>query len=384
MSTIRNVLALGACLLACRLCAWADPFSSWQETFYAQCLQVDRPANLHPTGLALDSNGDLAAGYKEDGLYAHLIEARMEGPLGWDGWAARLGVQTDLNSTTLSDAYAQWSLGPRRPILKIGQEYMPFGLEQQVSTGKLLGIQRSMAYAYGNYGLVTDWGLDMLNQRGWGLRGDWGLPLGSAWGLTLQAAAMDAAGEYINPALAGIGHAELALSTRLLSMAVGFSGYASRSNLEFPSMSYAPLGAAAGIPQADWVAGAGLGTKSTVLTWGPDASVDLGCLHGNGELAMQSLGQSTRGGGQLQAWLELPSWEARRPYAYARLEQCWSGFGDLVRRPDSLYKGYTLGFFSPLPWGLSLKLEHVQITDDDFPGPFPGSDTYQAQLQINL
>jgi hypothetical protein len=385
MSPIRQkfALALALAALASRLAAWQDPFSGWNASAYAQVLELNRPAGGQPGGQALDDQGDAAGGYKQDGPYLRKIEPKLWGPLGWDGWDLTLGVQTDLVNTTISDLYAQWKTGLGSLLLKMGQERMPFGIEQQISASRLVTIERSLIYGFENYGHVANWGLSMLAERGWGLRADLVQPLAGPLGLNLQAGAFDAAGSYFNPAVAGVARGALALGFGPLALEGGFSFFASRANLGVPSDHYAPLGAVNEDPSL-WESAAGSGGKATVLSWGPDLSANWGCLHGRAEMAQQSLGPLTRGGGETTLWCELPSWESRRPSLYAKFEQAWTAFGDGIHRPGSLYRGRTFGISCPLPYKASLKLESLQIYGDDFQAGFSDGQVYQAQMQFEL
>lgn len=388
MRASRLALAVSLALAASTLRAWQDPFNDWTAAGYAQLLEINRPADGRPPTGPLDSFGDAANGYTRDGLYARMLNIELSGPLGWNGTSAFLGTQVYQATASLTDFYAQWdgSLG----TFKLGQVYLPFGEEQQTSFKDLPGIQRGLIYGFENYGHTEPWGLELMGQRGWGLRWDGGRSAGPVE-LVAQAGAQDFSGGYLyQNALGGV--ARLGLSWRRGGFGVraGYSALLGRGQLITPPAEFTPLGAPQNAPEQ---AAAGLSGKAVVKTWGPDAQADAGPLHGRAELALQTLHGLPRGGGQVTAWLDLdalllglgatPSWQ--RAYVYAEWEQAASSFGDGVHQAGALYRASTYGLRLPLGWKpLSLKLEVLQVGSDAFGGPLPDGRMYQAQLQLEL
>jgi hypothetical protein len=362
--------------------AAASLFDPWNAYAYAQGLALDRPQGLPPAG-DLDNNSHQSAGLNHDGLFVQKLEVKLWGPLGPDGWAATMGTQTDLVSTGLTDAYVEWVSASKAWSLKLGQERLPFGAEEQSSSARLLGVQRSLAYGFANYGHIDTWGLGVLNERGDGLRADYDAALASRLHLVLQSAAMAVAGNSFNTAAAVAGRAALRWGNAPWGLELGASGHASRANLEVASTHYQPLGSE-GLDPSTWAVGSGDGGKATVLTWGQDARLDLGLLHLGAEAVFQSLGSLTRGGGKGSAACDLP-WGSGRPlYVYGSEDQASSNFGDGVHQPGALYRARTLGLFCPLPWHSGLKIEDLLISVEGLPGSFPDGQIYQAQWQIEL
>jgi hypothetical protein len=388
MRASRPALLAVLALAASTLRAWQDPFDDWSAAGYAQLLEINRPADGRPPTGPLDSFDDAANGYTRDGLYARMVNVTLSGPMGWNGARAVLGTQVYLGNASLTDFYAQWdtSLGS----FKLGQVFLPFGVEQQASFKDLPGIQRGLIYGFENYGHTEPWGLELMNQRGWGLRWDGGRAVGPLEAVA-QAGAQDFNGGYLyQNAVGGIGR--LALSWRRDGFAAqaGYSALIGRGQLITPPSEFTPLGAPQGAPEQ---AAADLSGKAVVETWGPDAGLDAGPLHGRAELALQTLHGLPRGGGQVTAWLDLdplllalgapPSWQ--RAYLYAEREEASSSFGDGVHQAGALYRADTYGLRLPLGWNpLSLKLEDLQVSSDAFGGTLPDGRIYQAQLQLEL
>ena len=379
---------LAALLLAAApLRAWQDPFGQWTAGAYLQVLEINRPAGgLPPTG-SLDAWGDAAGGYTWDGLHGRALDIRLTGPLGFDGFSAALETSTDFNATALADCFAQWD--SPAGTLRLGQEYLPFGAEEQVSKKDLVTIQRGLAWGFENYGHVQPWGLQLASQRGWGLRWD-GDAAADGFRVRGQAGAFEfGSGDCLN-VLGGGGRVELAWSAGWAGASAGWSTLLGRAHLETPPAQFVPLGAPQG---AEPVQGAGFGGPAPLLAWGPDARLDLGPLHGSAEIALESLDHGMRGGGQATAWLDCdgalralgagPGWSALG--LYARWEQASSSFADGVHRAGSLFRAATLGVRLPLGWApASLKVERLRVSDDDFGGILPDGDITQAQLQLVL
>jgi hypothetical protein len=355
---------------------WQDPFASWAAYGYAQGLLLARPQDGQAPAGRLDSQGDNATGWYQDGLVLRHLELALSGPLGWQGWSATAAVFTDLNAVGFTDLFVQWQ--PAGLRLRAGQLRLPFGDEEQASAKDIVAIQRSLFWGFSNYGTLGPWGLSCLAERGWGLRLDQALSLGGV-ALSLQAGGFDAGGGDFNPGICGVARAQASWQQGSLSAQAGASGSLGRSTFSVSDLSYAPLGAQR--PSASpWVATGGLAGHGLVETGGADARLGLGPLCGQAEGLLQTLAGHERGGLAFTAWLDLPSWEAASLRPYARLEQAWTSFADGVHQPDSLYRLATLGLRLPLPWALELKLEGLQFMDDDF-ADFGGGRIYQAQLQ---
>lgn len=379
MSRSRACLILVLCGLAAPAAAWQDRFGQWQASGDLQLIQVDRPGQaLAPSG-PLNSFGAPATGMFQDGLWASLVEAHVGGPLGWDGFSAVLNPKTDLNAAGFGDLYVQWDT-PWQWRLRAGQERLPLGWEQQLGAIRLVGIQRSLLYGFANYGHVGAWGLGLLNERAWGLRGDrsWSWSQG---GLDLQAGGFDGGGADFTAAV--FGQARLALRQTLgpLALQLAGDGLYGRASLLGEASAYIPLGQTdpAQPPQA----GDSVGGKGALSLAGVDGGLDLGPLHLRAEAMLARLAVWRRGGAMATAWLDLPGWQARKPALYAKDEQAFTSRPDGVHRPDSLYRAVTVGLSAPAAWGASLKLEAVDLRDDDFQ-PFAGGRIYQAEWQWEL
>jgi hypothetical protein len=355
-------------------------FDPWQAYAYLQAIALDRPQGLPPAG-DLDDNSHQSTGLNHEGLFVQKLEAKLWGPLGPQGWSATLGTQTDLVSTGITDAYAEWVSPTKRWSLKAGQERLPFGAEEQRSSARLLGIQRGLPYGFANYGHVNSWGLGVLAERGDGLRLDFSQKAAPGLGITLQSGAFSAGGNSFNPGPCASARAAIEVGALPWALELGASAEAGRDNLEVASTRYLPLGA---LPGGALDQGAGDGAKATVKTWGQDARLDLGPLHLGAEAAFQSLDALTRDGGKLSVACDLPLGLGRPFYVYGCEEQAASNFGDGVHRPGSLYRARTLGLFSPLPLNSGLKLESLQVSGDDFPSSFLDGQIFQAQWQIEL
>jgi hypothetical protein len=381
-------------LLSLALCgsarAWEDAFSQWKASAYIQVLQIDRFEGGLAPAAALNDQGNGAGGYNRDGLFGRKVESKLWGPLGWEGWSTTLGVQTDLSNSGFTDLLVGWQNSTGSLKIAAGQQRLPFGWEQQLSGSRTPLIQRELSYGFANYGHLANWGLGILNERAWGLRGDWRQPLGPGSGplsLSIQAGAFEPSGFGFKTGAAGLGRAALRLDSASLPLALelGYSGHAGRNNLVVVTGNYEPLGFRNADPST-WTTAAGAGGKATVITWGPDASLDLLIFHARAELVRQALGRLSRGGGALTAWLDLlpPSCACRKPAIYARTEQAWSGFADGVRLAGALYKARTFGLQIPLPWRSQLKVEDLELYGDDFIGGIPGGHIDQAQLQLEF
>jgi hypothetical protein len=109
----------------------------------------------------------------------------------------------------------------------------------------------------------------------------------------------------------------------------------------------------------------------------------MGALHVRAEGLAEAVGGWHLGGGHATAWLDLPLGLAWQPSLYGRAEQAFTSRPDGLHRPDSLYRALTLGLSLPLAWGASLKLESLELKNDDFP-VFAGGRIYQGQLQWEL
>jgi hypothetical protein len=388
MRASRLALTVSLALAASTLRAWQDPFNDWSAAGYAQLLEINRPDHGRPPTGPLDSFDDAAGGYTRDGLYARMVNITLSGPMGWTGTRAVLGTQVYLGNASLTDLYAQWDspLGS----FKLGQVYLPFGAEQQTSTKDLPGIQRGLIYGFENYGHTEPWGLELMNQRGWGLRWD-GVRSAGPVELLAQAGAQDFSGGYLyQNAVGGVARAGLSWRRDGFGAQAAYSVLLGRGQLITPPSEFTPLGGPQGAPEQD---AADLSGKAVVKTWGPDAQADAGPLHGRAELALQTLHGLPRGGGQVTARLDLDallfslgaplSWQ--RAYVYAEWEQAASSFGDGVHQAGALYRATTYGLRLPLGWRpLSLKLEYLQVASDAFHGPLPDGRIYQAQLQLEL
>jgi hypothetical protein len=201
------------------------------------------------------------------------------------------------------------------------------------------------------------------------------------YGFVFQGGAFQAGGFGFSPGAAAVARSAARWEMGYLRVELGYSGFFGISNLMISGTAYSPLGAN---DTNQTETGAGLGGKSNVATWGPDASMDFGGLHARFELARQSLASLTRGGASFTLWCDLPGWEKRLPSFYTKDEQAWSNFGDGLHRIDGLLRAETVGFYSPLPLGASLKLESLLLFSDDSPGAFPSDQIYQSQLQMEF
>ena len=83
------------CMSGQALQAWEDPFGQWKASAYLQVLQMDRPSGGMALSGFLDNQGDASSGYNQDGLFVRKLETKLWGPLGWEGWEATLGIQTE-------------------------------------------------------------------------------------------------------------------------------------------------------------------------------------------------------------------------------------------------------------------------------------------------
>lgn len=373
-----SLIALWGLVLAPALLpAWTDAFDQWQVAGYAQVLQIVRPDHsLAPAG-ALDSNGDAATGFTQDGLWGQAVEVKISGPLGWPGWSAVMASHSDFNVASLADTYLQWN--GAWGLWRAGQLDLPIGWEQQRSGARLVGIQRALIWGFGNDGQLGPWGLALVNQRGWGLR--WDRVLAWDGGAMDQSAGIFSAngGDYKGELM---GTARSALRQRMgpLGLGLGLSGMVGRASV-LTSYDYAPLGL--NDSTGPWQAGETVGGKGVVALGVVDAGVDGGPLHARLELAWEDLVGRLRSGGEGTVWLDLPGWQRRRPALYGRVEQAVTQWADGVHRVGSLVRAATVGVSAPLPWGLSLKVEAQQLWDDDLPA-FAGGRIVQAQLQWDL
>ncbi|MGH7441107.1 MAG: hypothetical protein ACREKE_00385, partial [bacterium] len=278
------------------------------------------------------------------------------------------------------NAWGQW---------RLGNVYLPFGVEQQTTKADFIGIQRSLIYGFENYGYTQPWGLRLMNQRGWGLRWDRNRAWGPLQGTASAAIQNFSGGSYQN-ALGGVARLGLSWVQGPWLLKAGYSGLLARAALLDPPAEFTPLGASQG---AAWVSSAALAGHHTVATWGPDAQAAAGPLHASAELALQSLDGTVRGGGQVTAWLELapglralhvPSdWRDAR--LYGKWGQASSGFSDGVHLAGALYRSTTYGLALPLGWEpADLRIEYLQVSSDDFGGVLPDGKIYQAELQFRL
>ena len=375
MSRSRAAIVFAVLAWASPLAAWQDRFDQWQASGDLKVTQVYRPSQaLAPSG-PLNSLGAPASGYFQDGLWASLVEAHVSGPLGWDGFSAMLNPKTDLNAAGFGDLYVQWDT-PWQWRLRAGQERLPLGWEQQLGAVHLVTIQRSLLFGFANYGHVGLWGLGLLNERAWGLRGDrsW------AWtncGLDFQGGGFDGGGADFNAAVFGQGRLALRQDFGPLRLQVAADGLYGRASLLSAANFYVPLGQTD--PAQPLQAGDAAGGKGALSLEGLDAGLDAAWLHVRAEAMLEKLAGWQRGGVEATAWLDLPGWQARKPALYARDEQAFTSRPDGVHRPESFYRAQTLGLSSPVAWGSSLKLEAVNVEDDDFQ-PFAGGRIYQAEL----
>jgi hypothetical protein len=371
------VLVLWA--LAAPLAAWQDRFDQWQASGDVQAMQIYRPDQaLAPSG-PLNSLGAPATGIFQDGLWASLVEAHLSGPLGWDGFSLTLNPKTDLNSAAFGDLYVQWD-SPWRWRLRAGQERLPMGWEQQLGAVHLVTIQRSLMFGFANYGHVGLWGLGLLNERAWGLRGDrsWDWTQG---GLDLQAGGFDGGGADFTAAVFAQGRLSLRQQFGPLGLQIAADGLYGRASLLSAANTYIPLGQTD--PAQPPEAGDFTGGKGALSLEGLDAGLDAGPLHARAEALLETLAGWRRGGLEATAWLDLPGWQTRKPALYARDEQAFTNRPDGVHRPNALYRAETLGLSSPVAWGSSLKLEAVNLEDEDFQ-PFAGGRIYQAAWQCEF
>ena len=70
----------------------------------------------------------------------------------------------------------------------------------------------------------------MLNERGWGLRGDWNAQLAGPFSFKAQAGAFQEGALDFAPGWAGLGRAALDFASGPASAELGYSAYAGRSN----------------------------------------------------------------------------------------------------------------------------------------------------------
>jgi hypothetical protein len=363
--------------MAASLGAWEDPFAQWQVSAYVQAFGLMRPPGaLAPAGV-LDNFGRSSGGYNNDGAFVRKLEAKVSGPSGFEGWDAVAGVQTDLNKAAPADLYLErrWQAWG----LKLGHCRLPLGWENQQSSAKLPGIQRSLALGMGNYGHTQDWGLGLAPERAYGFRLDALASPDRVLDWQLEAGGYYGKGGGYQGAWMGAARAGFALGRGNIWIKAffnGMGGYA-RPN-EIPA-SYAALGLERIQDPALWEQGALIPGRS-LLSWGPDLALDLGPLHGRAELLLQSLGGHTRGGGHASVWVE-----HRKFILLFKAEQAWAGYGDGIHRPHSVYWGQSLGLSLPLWEGATLKAERQVIWNEDLgKRPVPGGEISLVQLQQEL
>lgn len=368
--------------LAIGLGAWEDPFHDWKASGYLQAFSLMRPpGELAPSGF-MDNFGRGSGGFNQDGMFVRKLEVKLSGPSGFEGWDLALGVQTDLKKVSLADAYAgrRWE----NAEFKVGNCRLPLGWENQLSPAQLPMVQRSLPLGLGNYGHTQDWGLGLLAERGLGLRLDAGGKLLGGLGWLMQSGGFYGKGTGLASAWMGMARAGASWGRAAYKLEGAFNGIYGYARLEAIPDSYAPLGLRQLQDPLLWEPGA-VSSARQLLTWGPDLSLDLGRFHARAELLLQSLGGLTRGGGHATAWLELPSWELRRPAISFRVEQAWAGYGDGIHRPNSNYWGQSLGLSLPLWAGATLKAERQVIRNEDLGNrPVPGGEISLIQWQQEL
>ncbi len=375
-------------VLPAALRAWTDPFAQWTADGYTQVLQIDRPSNGRPPYGPVDAYGiaPMAAGYIWDGLQFRDLNVSLQGPLGWDGWSAVAEAQVYLSQASIDDFYVRYD--GAWGAFRFGNVFLPFGQEQQTDKADLIGVQRSLLYGFENYGAARPWGLQLLNQRGLGLRWDGARSLGP---LTATAAASlqdFAGGQLYQGALGGVGRIGLGWSRGSWMASLGLSGAAARVALEQP-YAFAPLGAPQG---AAFVSPPVFQGKHAMETWGGDLSLGAGPLHAAGEWDGQELDGFWRGGGEATVWLDLGPWLAawraprgwRRARIYGRWEQVVSGFNDGVLLGGALYRDATVGLDLPTGWShASVRLEYLCLYSPSF-GVLPDGRIAQAEFQVKL
>jgi hypothetical protein len=367
------LLALGA-----RLAAWQDPFQQWKASGYAQVWALGRPETGLPRAGALDDSGHEASGWRLDGLFVRNLELKLAGPLGWDGWSARLSSSTDLQQYGVADAAVEWA--PLDSLkLQAGQMRLPFGQELQLSSASLPAFQRSLILGYPNYGHVNGWGLGLLNERGLGLRADWSPWANAPLRPVLQAGAFMAKGQGWYRLNGGGGRGALRWELGALGGEAGASLFVAHGQFAWQAASYQPLGVDP-MPSSAWTKVEDLG-RGTVLTWGEDAALALGPLHAQAEFAWQSAADRMRGGGEGTLWMELPVGMGTR--VYVRREGASSGWGDGVHRVDGWYRSEAYGVHLGLPAGQSLDFARTEFGGDDVATGFPGQ-LWLAQWQLDF
>jgi hypothetical protein len=389
MRVSRALLLPALALCASTARAWQDPFASWTAGGYAQFLEINRPAGGLPPAGNLDAWNDAAGGYTRDGLGFRIADVRLSGPLGFPGFSAAMESQAYLGTASLTDCYTQWDTVTGR--WRLGQVYLPFGLDLQTSYRDLCGVQRDLVYGFENYGHVQPWGLQLMNQRGMGLRWDGTRPLAGPLSVFAGGGAQlfNGGDLYLNAA-GGIARLGARWQAGDCAVQAAFSALEARATLQPIPSDFVPLGAPEG---AAFQPTALDGGKARILSWGPDALADCGPLHGRAELALQSLHGLLRGGGEATARLDL-DWLLRRlgahtgwtrAYVYAKWDQAWTRFGDGVHAPDSLYRTAAYGLRLPLGWPpASLKLESLNVGNDAYGSSLPDGRITQAQLQVEL
>jgi hypothetical protein len=350
----------------------------WKASGYLQVWDLERPERGLPKPGALDDSGREAGGWRTDGFFVRRLELKMEGPLGWDAWSARLGVQTDLAQVGLTDALVAWQVLPSLRV-QAGQLRLPYGAEQQRGSGSLVTMDRGLAWGLQNYGHVDAWGFGLLSERGLGVRADWQAESGDLRPFA-QAGAFQAKGLDYYHLDGGGGRAGFKAGTTAVGLEAAESLFAGVARSSWLATSYEGLGQDR-LRTPAWFSVEDLG-HPTVLTWGPDLRVDLAPLHGEAELSRQEAGRLSRGGGGVTTWMDLPL-TLRGATVYLRWDQGWSEWADGIHVPNALYRAFRAGLAVRTWTRSTLKLERFELSGDDLNDAFPGQ-LWLLQWQVDL
>ncbi len=390
-------LLRAAALSLLLLSAWAgrgsaEPafLSEWDFDGFVQGRLTSLPGGLaKPAGpLSTASQPARAGGDADTPLSLKRLEYGFRNHLPWTGWSLKVSAGITGSGPDVKDAYlayepsaiSSWRLGRMR---------VPFGLEPQVSSGRMDTVERPLVYGFGNFGWASSLGMDFVGERDYGLRADWKWPAGFAgFAPGLSAGVFLGNGHDVLPdvpaqIMARLGTVNrMALAALRNEISLGVSASYGRNRLDAKAYDYLPIGSRGDLesdPEAS-VPADDLGGHAWVAVAGGDAEIRMNDLVLKGEILARRVARRLSRGYYATCTLNLEAMGLPLTLV-ARWEEAEQGYADGAHRPGQVYQAATAGCtWRPFPaW--RLQADYLALLLSGRAHAFPGSDLFILQAQ---
>lgn len=330
-----------------------------------------------PSGF-LNSSGAKAGGETDQYIYLERAEFKLSSSFIASNVFIVAAGDVSKFSGKFRDVYAEWQLENIGNI-RFGQFRIPFGIELQTSSSKLLTAERSILYGFGNFGYLAPLGFNVLEERDLGVRFDispfsLAFVSGKSSGFISNSLMTDPIVRFDYP-----------FSFGDLTVAIGSSAMWGRNKYKTAGTNYIPIGTAKDINSnpTEVITTSDYDERLYFNIYGLDFSVKFFETAIQAEWIKQTFSLGTTEGYSVTFssglgciginFLELV-------YRYEQVKKDWQ---DNIHKASVLYEGHTAGINLNLSNHWKLQLNYI-ILFADRSSSFYGSNVFIFQTQYSF